>query len=735
MKFSHILALRSTHLCWPWTSGPGWGLPAATSRMATLNFPVCHAPGLVRPGERLLKAAFNCRNSVCSEDNGRRTALRVWGGRLHVRSIGKVRHHRLGAMSEENQYEVSRIHADGTWQSPAVEWSVASRSALGQAERSSGTQSELAWDIRGCFRRRKGLIFGIAALATVLASAVIQLLPSSYEATSAVIFRGDRPDPTREFDVQRDIPPAADALNVALASETELIESDELLTDVVRRLNLLADPEFNPPPFSWPKLAVPERLSATAAPWLDPAFRWGRELMELLRSPDSEHPKLTPAQRELEATVVLMKKRLTVIPVGVSRVIHITYSSDRPEMAALVANTLARLYVDTIIANKVKAASDATDWIQQRLSELRDRAGLRASLDDGRARMGPGWDLAKTQELERNAAADRELFSTLTFRARQLDPKVNYTSPPAAVLSQASVPLRPSSPNKRILLPLSVALSLGLGCIVAVAKENSRRGLYSMDDVRNAVDQTPLGLSPAVRRNDRSLARVFEEGVANVLARVMLPSAGITPRSVVITSALPQEGKSKMSIALAAAATKRGMKVLLVDGDVRSRSVTIAAGLGRSDRTLVQLLSGLITEQDAVHFNDAWGFSVLPAGFVRGSSTSLLANGAWEATLRRLEREYDLILIDTPPVLVGGDAWLVARTSEKTIVLVRWGTTPLRTLELAINQLVTAQASIAGVVLTMVEARKHANYDYGDSAMFSSKVMRYYGRHARITRV
>ena len=175
------------------------------------------------------------------------------------------------------------------------------------------------------------------------------------------------------------------------------------------------------------------------------------------------------------------------------------------------------------------------------------------------------------------------------------------------------------------------------------------------------------------------------------------------------------------------------MQVLLVDADLRSRSLSAAAGLDRTDRNLAQLLRGTITADEAIHFNPAWGFAVMAAGSAGGSPMNVIGNGNWEATLRNLERMYDLVIIDSPPVLIGGDTWILARAPKKTIVLSRWGSTPQATLELAIDQLVTAQAKIAGIVLTMVASREHATYGYGDSVVFSHKLNRHYDGPRRLS--
>jgi succinoglycan biosynthesis transport protein ExoP len=750
------------------------------------------------------------------------------------------------------------------------EWNADPRSSASRSydRAPSETGSASTWDIKGCLRRRKRRILGVAAVAMALATAVIFALPKTYTATSAVIFQGDRPEVVRLGDAQRETPFGPDTL----ASEVELLTSEELLESVVKQLNLVSDPEFNPAARRDASFMLPSNVSEFIAPVLNPVVREAEALLALLRPKDDGQPVADPARKQLSTTVMALKSRLGVYPVGVSRVIRITFSSRHADTASLVANTVANVYVDTLLATKTKATQEAHGWIDQRLTELRERASksaqayerfrfesglargkdstitqeqitqvsteltqarqrsaeaqailaqmrnaggvdldtlasatgsqllpklreqlatataqqaegtardgsenprstavrarvadinrsiaaererikqtvqsratiaklaedrLSKTLDELTARLGRSdGDVARMQALERDANADRELYTSFVNRARQTDPEVNYQAANARVLSHASVPLEPASPNKKLLLPVSFVLSLGLGMVAAIAKENGRRGFTSMSVVERKVGVTPIGLIPLVARRNRLSARAFEDAVAFTLARVTMPSKGVVPRSLLVTSALPQEGKTKTSIALAAAATARGMKVLLVDADLRSRSLSAAAGLDRSDRTLIQVLRREISVEEAIHDNAAWGFPVMPASSLTISPMGLLATGEWEGVLRKLEQSYDLVIIDSPPVLVAGDTWLLARHADKTVVLSRWGSTPMATVELAINQLVTAQANVAGLVLTMVPPREHATYDHGDAVVFSPTMTRYYAENRRLT--
>lgn len=750
------------------------------------------------------------------------------------------------------------------------EWNADQRSSPGRLYDPVAVGSPPTWDIKGFLKRRKLRIVTVALVAMAAATGAIFAFPKTYQATSAVIFQGDRTEVVRLGETQRDLPFGPDTL----ASEIELLTSEELLQSVVKKLNLVADPEFNVlaprprPTHSTPFDQASDFLSTT----FEPVTREADRLLAMLRPKEPARPADDAARQELSSTILAVRAKLAVYPVGVSRVIRIGFTSQRPEMAALVANTVASVYVDTLLNTKSQTTQEAHEWIDQRLNELRDRAsksaqayerfrfesGLargkdstitqeqitqvsteltlarqraaeaQAILDQTRgngladldmlasvtgsqllprlreqlatatataaesevrdgadnprriavrarvadinrsiaqererirqtvqsravvtklnedrltktlaeltARLGrTDGDVGRGQALERDATADRELYTSFINRARQTDPAVNYQAANARVLSRAAIPLQAASPNKKVLLPAALILSLGLGAMAAFVKESSRRGLTSMGIVERTMGVTPIGLIPLVARRNRISSRTFEDAVAFTLARVTMPSKGIVPRSLLVTSALPREGKTKTSIALAAAATARGMRVLLVDGDLRSRSLSAAAGLDRSDRTLIEVLRREITIEEAIHDNAAWGFPVLPAGSLATSPMGLLATGEWEGILRRLEQMYDLVVIDSPPVLIAGDTWLMARHADTTVVLSRWGSTPLPTVELAINQLVTAQANVAGLVLTMVPPREHGTYNGGDAVVFSPQMTRYYDGQRRLS--
>lgn len=712
-----------------------------------------------------------------------------------------------------------------------------------------GAEPPPGWNIAGFLWRRRVRITVIAAVCMVVLTAAIFLIVPTYRASSMLIFQGDAPGATQD-DGQREPAFAADTLS----NEIELLTSEELLAKVVMSLDLINNPRFT---------AHSRLMPARFAGIMDDARTWMSSRIGVRLEPTDPSAATLGATRLSEAIDVL-RSRLSIVPVGLSRVIRITAQAHDARLAATLANAVAVAYADARAQAKVAVTREAHAWIENRLTLLHDRAqqsaraydafrhangairgkdgtfsqeqmsqigseltqarALHATLQStlaqvsgsdadpdgvatasvapllsrlreqlavasareaeltvrggaklpslvanraeiadirrsiarevGRVRAAVSVQLAvavsnenrltqaleklkpdveaadaggaQMRALEQDAAADDAVYRRFVSRAEQTDPELAYQTPSVRILSRAVAPLSPSSPNKPVMLPLALLISLGVGTAFALMTERSRRGVLTLRDLPRPSGRAPLGMLPSFRRGDRKMTRVWQEAVAHVLARMLLPPGGSSPASILVTSALPREGKTRFAIALAAAATKRRLRVLLVDADLRCQTLTKEAALARSEGNLVRLLEGEIGLADAITFHDGWGFAVLPAGVPHGSPLDLLTTPAWEIALRGLETMFDLVIIDTPPVLAAGDTWMMGRCAAATAIVAEWAVTPAAAIELAVGQLLGTNAKVLGVILTKVAASELASYGLEDAVMFSPQLLRYH---------
>ncbi len=231
---------------------------------------------------------------------------------------------------------------------------------------SAAAKPARGFDLWGGLRRRKLMIAAVSGLLMLGAGAAVMALPASYQASSAVIFQGDRPSAVRGDDALRDASFAPDTL----ANEIELMLSEEVLSSVVTRLDLVHDPEYAPKPASGLALRLEALIPQLPERW--------RPAAERLLGRTTDDDAADRPGRDVAETVTALRSRLSVNPVGVSRVIRIVAQSRDPETATRIANAVPEAYLDALTSAKTVAVAAAHQWIEQRVSELRDRASRSA---------------------------------------------------------------------------------------------------------------------------------------------------------------------------------------------------------------------------------------------------------------------------------------------------------------------------------------------------------------------
>jgi capsular exopolysaccharide synthesis family protein len=196
---------------------------------------------------------------------------------------------------------------------------------------------------------------------------------------------------------------------------------------------------------------------------------------------------------------------------------------------------------------------------------------------------------------------------------------------------------------------------------------------------------------------------------------LLLASVGAPPKVILITSALPQEGKTTTSINVAIVLAQKGARVLLIDADLRRPSIHKTLGMGPR-AGLSNVLTGNIAIEEAIVETSIWpNLFVLPAGTPPPNPAELLASAAMRGVLASLQEKYDHIVIDTPPTLSVTDAVVVSAQAEAVVLVVRSGQTTKQALRRAKELLSNVNARISGVLLNAVDLRSpdyHYSYEY-----------------------
>lgn len=379
--------------------------------------------------------------------------------------------------------------------------------------------------------------------------------------------------------------------------------------------------------------------------------------------------------------------------------------------------TMIQSEIDRIaksLADRVSVAKANEDALTARLTHLKTQIAI---MDK---------DLVPLQKLERQAAVDRDLYMNFLNRSKETDPWLDYPAARVRALSMAVTPVRPSFPNNMLAFPLLFAVSFSIAVVIALLLENRRRGFLSMDDVDKVLGVASLGLIPMSRKRDRSKDNVFREAISLLFARITQDGDRRQSRSLLVTSAVPGEGKSTTALAIAREGASRGLRILLIDGDMRSRSLSANASRYANSPGLADVLRGQISFDQAVCQPAEFGVAFLPAGVPAGSPAHLLGSPSLRNAIQAAEKQYDLVVIDSPPVLAGADTWLIGSNAGMTLMLARWRHTPIKRTALAVRLLALSKSKLVGVALSIVNVGENARYDHGDAILFSSAMQRYY---------
>jgi len=301
----------------------------------------------------------------------------------------------------------------------------------------------------------------------------------------------------------------------------------------------------------------------------------------------------------------------------------------------------------------------------------------------------------------------------------QLDPASKGTTSPPVTISVAQDAVTVRSPSA---LPRNLGLAMALGLLVGVAGAVARETFYTTvltdDDLRTCTGLETVG-TLALDGNESSRAAVVsrssEANPGEPFRELRVRLQSIRPHSgsvsFVVTSAVPREGATEIACGLAIALSETGAKVVLVDANLRvpstasngSKLRTVDAYLGvNSARGLTDVLAGTATVDDAIHRCGSGSLHVLPAGPAVANAGELLALPTLSRTVRSLTGDFDVVLIDAPPILAVADAAVLSTLTTGVLLVARAGQTRMQQVERAVGTIRGVGAQIVGAVLNKV---------------------------------
>jgi capsular exopolysaccharide synthesis family protein len=335
-------------------------------------------------------------------------------------------------------------------------------------------------------------------------------------------------------------------------------------------------------------------------------------------------------------------------------------------------------------------------------------------------------DLDPTRAAQIANAVGRELANA----ASELSPtKEDGTKAVVATtFAEAEVPDKASSP--RIVQNLGVGLILGLllGLGVAVLRHVLDTKVRSEGDVRFLTDSPILGVvtydqevsSHPVILRDQPLAAP-SEAIRRLRTNLQFIDIAHRPKSIVISSSIPGEGKSTIAINLAVSLADSGSRVILVDADLRRPSVAEYLGI-EGAVGLTTVLIGRAEVEDVVQPLGKTNLDLLPAGQIPPNPSELLGSMAMADLLEQLSGSYDMVLLDSPPLLPVTDAVVLSNLAGGALVVVGADRIHRPQLQQSLESLETAGAHLFGIVMNKIARREAAAYAYGYSTEYPTAI-------------
>ena len=420
--------------------------------------------------------------------------------------------------------------------------------------------------------------------------------------------------------------------------------------------------------------------------------------------------------KQIDAQIAELTQRLQKTPLTVTNVSR----APNPEIAA--------------VEGKIGETRTALEAARQSIGPLKERVTSQTKY------LGGFNDIQRKEaqlqrDLERSGSASKTLAESvlqLTLRKEALD----AAGSPVSTMETAP-PAQQIAPRVMRGVFMAVLLGLVAGCVAVLLQDSLDDHLHNESEARALLDTSILGYFPTLpnksdsdrpildlQNPDKGLLEGFRALRSNVqFTLVNKNTASNVGHKLLITSTLPGEGKSYVASNLAIAMALDGRRVILVDADLHRPRTHVIFDLPKQPG-LTDILVGGSTLQEALKMVGIPGLRVLTAGTMPPNPAELLNSIAMDAALKDLQKEADIVIIDSPPILSTADSQVLSAKVDGVVYVMQLGRVPRSAVQRAFELLKKANASVVGVVFNKVEQKKgkaYGGYYYSDYNDYSDE--------------
>lgn len=400
----------------------------------------------------------------------------------------------------------------------------------------------------------------------------------------------------------------------------------------------------------------------------------------------------------------------------------------------------ARSEMEEIVGKIELQARKIVESLANEVSVARSReATLRKTVDNLKRKVsGQSEAGIELRSLVREAEASKALYETFLARFKETTTQRDLQGADARIISAAVLPSWPSAPRKSIIYISTLVAAVFFGMFAIYILEEFDTGFRSTNQMEAVLGFPCLGLVPEVTRGGflragildqvrKSPTSSFAEAIRSLRTSLSIANeASKEPRVILVTSTEPSEGKSLIAYMIAAlGAMSRDQKVILIDADLRRPDVHKLAEVDVSPG-LAEHLTGDVELEAIVRMDERFSLDYIAAGKPTGNAGDIVESQGLRDLIATLREKYDLVVVDTPPVMAVSDSRRLASIADRVVFLVRWAHTRRETVRAAAEMIARAKPGGVVTVLNRVDVRKHAKYGYGDSGSYYGYHRRYY---------
>ncbi len=327
----------------------------------------------------------------------------------------------------------------------------------------------------------------------------------------------------------------------------------------------------------------------------------------------------------------------------------------------------------------------------------------------------------KLTELQARSTSAHQLYEAFLAKFKETQGQENIQTPDSRVITRATVPHTPSVPNKTRSIEIAVAGGLLLGLMLAMGAERLDGGVQTVQQLENLISLPVLATIPELKGRTKQIAdRVvekplssFAEAVRGLQMAILHSNVDRKPKVILVTSSVPDEGKTTVALSLARISARVNKKVLLIDCDLRRPCVADLLGIQLKTNGLLNVLSGEKTLEESLIPDPRSPVQCLLGLRVPSNPADVLGSAAMERLINTIKQDWDFVILDSAPLLPVNDTKILTDLVDTVTFVVRWEKTRRQAIADSVKMLTDLSAPVAGAVMTRTDIRRYRYYSYG----------------------